>query len=253
MKNLQTTSARKNKLAAAMAAITATVALLSTGAFAPAAFAAGNESRPTPPLVTSSTIGLVQYKTLTWSDFRVDDSKGGMSAETGLNLNFSYRMQLERGAKNAQGEVVAPYAAHVSNIAFNGGFDPAHSWRKSGIENHPDATRLLAHEQGHLNIAEIGRRQLEATPLSALPEGRGETMQAAIQDLQAKLSVWYSAQSAQITARQLRYEADTDHSTQKGKQAEWSALLAREIDATNPAPNVALAHTARKSFVVASR
>jgi len=147
-------------------------------------------------------------------------------------------MQVEKTPKNttttANDTPAAPYTAHISSITFTGGFDRVHSWRRSKVESHPDAARLLLHEQGHLDIAESGRRRLADLPLSALPEGHGPTMNDAVEDLKARMSVWFGAESARIKIRQLQYDMETEFSTKKDKQQEWNDLLAREITQTAP-------------------
>ena len=188
---------------------------------------------------------VIPYKTLTWDDFRVDDDAQGMAAETGTALSFRYASKVEKTPKDApcpeDQTAPFPFTARVSRITFSGGFDRVHSWRRSAATQHPDAPRLLAHEQGHLDIAEAGRRRLETLPLSDYPEGHGLTASDAASDLKARMTLWFRAESARINIRQLQYDMETEFSTKKTAQAQWSERLTGELqapDAANTAPVV---------------
>lgn len=181
------------------------------------------ESSPAAPAAGLARAAVMPYKTLTWDDFRVDDSVPGMAAETGTALGYRVQMHADQSDKDTA------YTVSVSGITFSGGFDYAHSWRRSKTISHPDALCLLRHEQGHLDIAESGRRRLEALPLSALPVGHGSTLNEAVEDLRGRMADWFRAEAAQIKTRQLQYDAETSNALNKNVQQKWNDLLTREL------------------------
>ena len=199
---------------------------------------------PAAPLAAASAFAkrtVIPYKTLTWDDFRVDDSAQGMTAETGTALSFRYAARTEKTDKSAAcvagQDAPYPFTARVSRMEFSGGFDCVHSWRRSDVLAHPDAAHLLAHEQGHLDIAEAGRLRLEKLPMTVYPEGHGMTQSEAASDLRAHLTLWFRAELARINIRQLQYDMETEFSTKKNTQREWNARLTAELREIRGATN----------------
>lgn len=177
--------------------------------------------------------GTIPWQPLTWDDFRVNDAQNGLSAETVSFLRFRYATHVEK-AKDSD-----DYTATITQITFSGGFDKTKSWRRSNIKNNP---ALLAHEQGHLDLNEIKRRQLQTSPLSSFPVGRGATMNDALADLSAHLGEWFRGEVFSLRTRQIQYDTETNFGTGKKGQKIWSEQIANEVAPAPPVAPVASAY-----------
>src|SRR5213078_1603335 len=89
---------------------------------------------------------LIPYRQLTWNDFPISDGRDPLeAAHTQGRITYQYRSQVMGGGGS--------YTALVTALAFDSGFDPSGSWRRTQLVVDPDT--LLKHEQGHLDINEI--------------------------------------------------------------------------------------------------
>jgi hypothetical protein len=163
----------------------------------------------------------VPYRQLAWSDFRTDDASPGFSAQTETFLTYRYTAR----AAGRPGR----FEAMVVRITFSGGFDRARSWRRSNIT--PDDTRLLEHEQGHLDINELKARQLRTLRPTDLPVGQGKTRIEALKDLYARLAAFQRRQTRDVDGVQKGYDAETRFGTDGDVQARWTERLRRALRA----------------------
>lgn len=167
----------------------------------------------------------VPYKRLSWSDFRVDDTSPGLSAQTQTYLSYRYTARAERAP------LATTFSASVASITFTGGFDRARSWRRSSVAESNSV--LLEHEQGHLDINELKLRQLKNLHVTELPMGRGKTAKAALDDLDSRLKKSYQWHLDDLEKTQIRYDRETNYGTRLDPQRDWSARLQRAISATD--------------------
>jgi hypothetical protein len=103
----------------------------------------------------------------------------------------------------------------------------------------PVMKRLLHHEQGHFNIAEVAARRLNVSDqikvVKAEYVGRGATPQAADADLGMKLEVLFKRLNAEDVLKvQQRYDEETAHSTDLKAQKRWDALIQKELATYRP-------------------
>jgi hypothetical protein len=157
----------------------------------------------------------IPYRQLTWADFRVNDAAPGKSAQTLTFLSYQYTARAEG--------IPGAFTAKVAETIFNGGFDRSKSWRRSSVSL--DNRLLLIHEQGHFDITELKRRQLQQLPLDELPEGAGPTPKAALDDLDQKMRAFYRWHVADMEQIQRRYDRETEHGIQRDLQAQWNTRL----------------------------
>ena len=168
----------------------------------------------------------VAYRQLTWADFHVDDTATGLSAQTQTFLSYVYKARSE---KDPVGNL---YTASVAKIDFAGGFDRAHSWRRSTV--HTDNMLLLRHEQGHLDINELKLRQLQNLELAELPRVQGATAKGAVDALDKRLRILYRWHLDDLEKTQKRYDKETNFGTDRPVQQEWNDRLDGLIVRTNP-------------------
>ena len=127
---------------------------------------------------------------LTWDDFQGtpdDESEFASVTDWGITCNYTV-------------------SENYMEFFVNCFFDKNNSWTKSG------SAYILKHEQGHFDIGEIYARRLR----KALATADLNTENA-----EAKISEIYNSISAECAAEQDRYDAETNHSINEQKQAEW--------------------------------
>ncbi len=192
----------------------------------------GMDAAEEPPSIVSTATGnQVPWKLLSWSDFPVDDVRPGLSAETVTYLRFRYQTALR--SEIAQ-DGTKRYVATVKEITFLCGFDKTQSWRRSQVKNN---MALLHHEQGHLDLNEIKRRQLQDTPLSSLPVGQGAGMAEANADLSQQLGEWYRSELFKLRTEQVQYDEETHFGASPKRQTDWTKRIAKNLSAPyGPSP-----------------
>jgi hypothetical protein len=155
------------------------------------------------------------YRRLTWADFRVDDKSPGKSAQTQAFLSYQYSARAEG--------VPSTFQARVTSITFAGGFDRTKSWRRSSVST--NNRLLLEHEQGHLDLTELKRRELMQLPLTDLPIGEGSTPRSALTDLDTKMRAFYKWHMKDLEQTQRRYDRETEHGTIRPVQERWNTQV----------------------------
>jgi hypothetical protein len=169
----------------------------------------------------------IPYRRLTWADFRVNDKAPGKSAQTQAFLSYQYTARSEG--------VPGAFYAHVAEITYNCGFDRTKSWRRSSVSL--NNRLLLEHEQGHLDLTELKRRQLQLLTSEELPQGEGATARAALTDLDRKMREFYKWHVEDMERIQRRYDRETEHGVQREMQAQWNLRVRTALQVVNqPAP-----------------
>lgn len=144
---------------------------------------------------TDNYISWSTKRKLTWKDFKapVPAVTRGASASTATSLHFSYSVK-------------------AGNISYelNSYFNPAKSWVKDKTDH------ILAHEQGHFDIAEIYIRKLyQAVQAYSFNK---KTYKTDLQDI-------YQTIAKEKDAFQNAYDAETNHSINVAKQQEWEEKI----------------------------
>lgn len=163
-------------------------------------------------------VGERPYKKLTWDDFQlIDSSDTGMSAQTGTFIGFSFEWTVSRSGFG--------FVARPTRVKIESGMDPANSWRVRDVRGGA-LDLLLAHEQLHYDMNEIGARKLRAMLLEEWGTGSGSTADAASADLNSKIGAITTAALDEIKRLGEQYDSETAHGTKVEAQRRWS----RDID-----------------------
>lgn len=165
--------------------------------------------------------GCIPYKTLTWDDFPTTDDAASFSANTQGFIHYDFKSRFKRTEDG--------FDAVISQMEIRSGFDAAKSWRKSEFSLSPD--KLLAHEQGHLDINETFARKLRKVRLSEWPVGSGGSTQTAENSLEYKLSARLKETIDACIAEQRQYDEETQHGKIESAQKAWATKIKRDLDA----------------------
>lgn len=164
---------------------------------------------------------------LRWSDFQglADPAvPAGNVAMTAASVGWGYELDLEWGRRSC--------AYRISAFETHAVFDRATSWVRPGHETAP----VLEHEQGHFDIAQIFKLQLDerARELLAVPGTcKGASVNAALEQADekanAKLSALANAVWREHLAAQQAYDDRTAHGMRLESQRRWSESIARAL------------------------
>ena len=138
-----------------------------------------------------------------------------------LRYSFHYRWEDKNGRATAWPADVDLFAA----------LDRARSWNTQ-----PQSARILDHEQGHFDIAEIQARLGVEKLNKALAErkyiGRGKTEVEARADLEKQLKKEFDALVAQLLTAQTDYDHATQHGLATAAQAEARKAQKEQLEET---------------------
>jgi lipopolysaccharide export LptBFGC system permease protein LptF len=143
---------------------------------------------------------------LTWSDFKGNpDPQSPNAALTSSKINIEYGYD-EKGFQ--------------FSISCN--FDKNRSWVR--IKNN----EVLAHEQGHFDIAEINARKLNKLMKAYLFNAKTAN---------SDLNKLYEDAMKQHRLQQTEYDQETDYSRNKPRQEEWLTKIDQQLKETAPFAN----------------
>ena len=194
-----------------------------------------------PGLVAADEIVWQADRPLAWSDFRgrvSDDGNEHRVASTTASLGWTYGYEVEWS------DEACTY--RITDILSSAVFLTAESWVK------PDhrAPDVLAHEQGHFDIAEIYRRAFEAETrpfvsarASCTGQSRKRVTRFIASEIEARLGTVYESIWAEFNATQERYDAETEHGIAAQVQRQWIDRIAGGLG--DPASWRTTAHTQR--------
>lgn len=150
------------------------------------------------------TFSWSEDRSLVWSDFRGQpDLQNDAVASTASGISFGFSI-------NKAGRKITGFTANVECV-----FYPNTSWHKP-----EDATAyILKHEQFHFNITELHARKFRKKIKSLKPSSK----------VQGQLNNLYQAISKASFDMQKQYDAETNHSINKIKQAEWETFIISEL------------------------
>jgi Bacterial protein of unknown function (DUF922) len=147
----------------------------------------------------ADTIPWNSSRKLIWMDFQGEpDETSSNAALTSSGIEFSYGYSNEK------------FTYTITCL-----FDKKKSWGK--LKN----DYILAHEQGHFDISEIHARKLN----KALKEYKFNTASAA-----KEITAMYKQIMKEQTAMQEEYDAETNHSRDKGQQAAWLEKIRKDLN-----------------------
>lgn len=251
--------------ATALVASPATAKVLQTAQDKPERKLAGAEVKPGEtfnPFPAAN--GWKAWGALAWEDFQgpVDEKerKKGHRAGTVATFDawweYSFSespVKLRDGSDSGFIDITIKFERFASATAFQ----TKHSWKDlEGLSDEQKA-KLLAHEQGHFDLAEVFRRRWQsaadaaAAKLTAEQKQRTkranernrekakeqlerELFEALKKELQ-ELEKLHKQLLKELDAAQKLYDSYTGHGTDDGKQAEWNTWIAGQLGATPPA------------------
>ena len=152
-----------------------------------------------PPLKDDTSIPWTATRRLTWDDFQSrPDENATNAALTSSKITFKYSYDSDKG------------------FTYNIGclFEKNGSWGRVRTDY------ILAHEQGHFDIAEIYARKLNK--MIKAYRFNASTAQKDVPALYQKIM-------NELAAMQNQYDSDTDFSRDKEQQAAWSEKINREL------------------------
>ncbi|MGH7821023.1 MAG: DUF922 domain-containing protein, partial [Candidatus Binatia bacterium] len=142
---------------------------------------------------------------LRWSDFRASAPRGG-------ELNALSAWTIETSGLRCD----APGSFHAGARAV---FLPDQSWARAA-----PSSALLAHEQGHFDLAEVYARRLrDRLRKEVAPLCPGSAAAAAAQRI-------YDEVLDAAEAESLRYDSETAHGQRLDEQRRWRKRISAELD-----------------------
>lgn len=143
-------------------------------------------------------------KPLVWSDFQANPNPNtDAAALTASGISFGFSI-------GKTGKKITDFTADVECL-----FYPNESWYKPKDSN----LHILKHEQFHFNITELHARKFRKLISELKPSA----------NLQTQLNKLYKTISKASFEMQNQYDAETNHSINKPKQAEWELFVAKEL------------------------
>ena len=155
------------------------------------------------PQQSSEKIFWKENQKLTWQNFNGKSvPSAGFVASTNSGISFQYSYSI----KNNDVTV---------NFTVQSFFDPSDSWyMPEKVNDH-----ILKHEQAHFDISEIHARLLRKNL-----EGKKFTKRVKLE-----VETIYNQVEQKRRAMQTKFDAETDHSRLKEKEAFWQQYIAKQL------------------------
>ncbi len=183
---------------------------------------------------------------LTWDDFAKKDAKpkDGFDAETAAAIHA--RVEYDWGVANSVREGAnITYTVKITKLLekeFSATFDKTRSYVVKGSET----DRLLEHERLHLKLAEYVASKADTNfpeadflkltakvtiPANSKKEDAKDSLEAGIQkEVDKFLDTFQTTWTAITDKANEKYDADTDHSLDRDKQADWVKNYMKYVD-----------------------
>jgi len=137
---------------------------------------------------------------LGWDDFKsIPDESATNAALTSSSINFKYNYSSDKG-----------FSYTIACL-----FEKKSSWGRVKTDY------ILAHEQGHFDIAEIYARKLYKT-IKAYNFNPATA--------QKEVPAMYRKIMKDLAAMQNQYDSETDYSREKEEQAEWFVKISQQLN-----------------------
>jgi hypothetical protein len=170
---------------------------------------------------------------LAWEDFQGRVKDGGndlrvATAATSIGWSYAYRTEWSN----------SECSFRVTDIESSAKFATSDSWVKAGHRT-PD---VLAHEQGHFDIAEIYRRKFDAEAQASLAAGscrgqrRNRVSRFVEREIEGLVGAVFERVWTEYRESQDRYDLETEHGLDARSQAEWAASIASALSGRPPTP-----------------
>jgi len=145
---------------------------------------------------------------LTWDDFKArPDNNNPFMAYTDVEVGYSYTTSLNNGIYTLSFKV-------ENNFVKN----------KSWVKKDNQTPTLLKHEQLHFDLNEFFARSLY----------RELTNKTYTANYQQEVRDIFASSNKRMVAEQIKYDAETQHSINKEKQADWEAVVKQQLMETPP-------------------
>ena len=145
-----------------------------------------------------------ENRLLNWSDFKanpIQNTDAAALTASGISFGFSI---------GTTGNRITKFKTEVKCL-----FYPHESWYKS----HSADAHILGHEQLHFDITELHARKFRQQISKIKPSA----------NLKKQLNTLYKAISKASYDMQKTYDADTNHSINRERQAYWSSYVSSEL------------------------
>jgi hypothetical protein len=164
---------------------------------------------------------------LAWSDFR-GPADGNAATErvamTAATLRWNYEYALEREASRCR--------YWIEQVGSEAVFNQADSWVRPGYLT----DTILRHEQGHFDLTELYKRELDARTadlIGARATCSGATLDDAVAAAERgaaeRVQAVFDAIWEMYTATQALYDRSTQHGTLADEQALWSRAISEAL------------------------
>jgi hypothetical protein len=126
------------------------------------------------------------------------------------------------------------FQARPANLRFYSVFDRERSWWNPRTTMKPEW--ILRHEQLHLDLAEISARALNAsrTEMAEDTQGVGSSPEDALSALASNWELRMKQAIDALVDLESRYDRETGHGLELGRQTEWYERIQRDLARTRP-------------------
>lgn len=179
--------------------------------------AATVEDYGSPEWRTEISHGYMPYRKLGFDDFPMTEAGSSHLMNTVGFFHYSYKAVWEQASGRSEA------TARFTEITVRSGFDRNKSWQRSGAQAD---SRLLEHEQGHLDINELTADDFRKAPW---PTATGATGDIALKILDSKIKALSDKCTADNQAEQNRYDYETNHGADRSAQQRWTQTLQKRL------------------------
>jgi hypothetical protein len=164
--------------------------------------------------------GKVPYHQLTEQDFRIVQQP--VTNDAVYTTGFILYTAQSSFSEISQGR----FKAFPIGVKIISGLDRSQCWRLSTMD---DPSIYLSHEQGHLDITELGARTFASIIALTHPEGIGRTKAEAQKQLELAIQEIYENLGEEIRKEQIAYDQTTNSGRDVSKQRVASQTIARQL------------------------
>lgn len=199
------------------------MAALLTLCWVTAAFA-GIEGQGQSPADPESDVKVWQAQApLTWEDFQAQPPSSPYAAQTVWTWGLQSPTVIACApVQDRAWSCTARFERVLVEALFLKGF----SWVKSSAKG---SSSLLAHEQGHFDLAEVFARRaakaLEPLAASAGAQERVDAEDQALEQFQQRVNLAVEAWLQSAQTEQDRYDRETRHGTDRAQQSRWTSSI----------------------------
>lgn len=185
---------------------------------------AGIEGQSQAPVGPESDVKVWQAQSpLTWDDFQAQPSSSAFAAQTVWTWSLQSPAVI---ACVPDQERAWNCTARLERVLVQTLFLKSFSWVKSIAKGN---AALLAHEQGHFDLAEVfarrAARSLEPLAASASSDERLDAENQALEQFQQRVNRMVETWLQPAQTEQDRYDRETRHGTDRSQQFRWTSSI----------------------------